>query len=57
MFKTLKLAIKMKDTKTNIKQKQKRAYHAPTLKKYGSVKKITLKAGSQADAFGGSYAP
>lgn len=47
----------MKNIKTTEKQNTKRAYHAPTLKKYGSVRKITLKAGSQSDAFGGSYTP
>ena len=47
----------MKNIQINSGQKQKRAYHAPTLKKYGSVRKITLKAGSQNDAFGSSYTP
>lgn len=47
----------MKNIQINSGQKQKRTYCKPSLKKYGSVKKITLKAGSQSDAFGGSYTP
>lgn len=36
---------------------KKREYSKPILKKIGNIQKITLKAGSLADAFGGSYAP
>lgn len=36
---------------------KKKTYQTPQLKKCGSVAKITLKAGSQNDAFGGSYTP
>lgn len=35
----------------------KKKYSKPQIKKLGSISKITLKAGSQADAFGGTYAP
>ena len=43
----------MKNTLNN----PKRGYSKPILKKIGKIQKITLKAGSQADAFGGTYAP
>lgn len=33
--------------------KPKKTYHAPRLRKLGSVKKLTLKTGSNSDGFGG----
>lgn len=53
----LKTLMNMKNISESNKLTQKRAYKKPSLKKFGSVAKITLKAGSQADAFGGTYAP
>lgn len=35
----------------------KKKYQTPKLMKVGNVANITLKAGSQSDAFGGSYTP
>lgn len=43
--------------KNNTKILNKKNYVKPTLKKFGSVKKLTLKAGSQSDVFGDTYTP
>lgn len=45
----------MKNIQSSIKNKKK--YTTPRLKTLGNVTKLTLKAGSQSDAFGGTYAP
>jgi hypothetical protein len=43
--------------KNNISKNTKKTYQTPVLKKIGSVRKLTLKAGSQVDAFGGTFTP
>ena len=45
----------MKNTHSATNSKKK--YRTPRLSKVGSVTELTLKTGSQSDAFGGSYAP
>ena len=49
--------IKMKNNKElDSPHKEKKKYKSPQLKKHGSVAKLTLKGGSQAD-FVNTYAP
>ncbi|CCH54018.1 hypothetical protein BN8_03156 [Fibrisoma limi BUZ 3] len=44
-----------KNVKNSINSAPKKAYKSPKLKVLGSVKKLTLKIGSNTDGFGGTF--
>lgn len=47
--------MKTKTTSVAVNKPSKRTYQKPKLKSLGSVRKITLKTGSDTDGFGGHF--